>query len=109
MIALAAQRYGLVVRDQTHHGISLFGEVPTQAPGHAVSAATSGARRRQLLAGFPWDRLQVLRCTCARRRPAMKKLSSRMIANTISSTCLTSAAAPACGTRAFATLRRPRL
>ena len=33
MIALAAQRYGLVVRDQTHHGISLFGEVPTQASG----------------------------------------------------------------------------
>ncbi len=69
MIALAAQRYGLVVRDQTHHGISLFGEVPTQAVGARRIAATSGARRpASCWTGFPWDRLQVLQmhlCTTA--------------------------------------------
>ena len=69
MIARAAQRYGLVVRDQTHHGISLFGEVPTQAPGPRVSAGYfRGKTPGQLLANFPWDRLQVLPmhlCTAA--------------------------------------------
>ena len=34
MIALAAQRYGLVVRDQTHQAISVFGEVPSQSGGN---------------------------------------------------------------------------
>jgi hypothetical protein len=73
MIALAAQRYGLVVRDETHHGTSLFGEVPT---AHAVRAYKPYFRGRtpgQLLADFPWDRLQVLTmhlCTAAPCRSA---------------------------------------
>ena len=57
MIALAAQRYGLVVRDQTHHGISLFGEVPTHAPGPAYRryfrGRTPGAAAGQLPLGPP--------------------------------------------------------
>ena len=68
MIARAAQRYGLVVRDQTHHGISLFGEVPTQAAGRAYQRYFAGRTPGEVLADFPWDRLQVLSmhlCTTA--------------------------------------------
>lgn len=69
MIAHAAQRYGLVVRDQTHHAISLFGEVPT--PGSAARRYEpyfQGRSPGALLANFPWARLQVLQmhlCTAA--------------------------------------------
>jgi hypothetical protein len=69
MIARAAQRYGLVVRDQTHHAISLFGEIPTvgSAAGR-YKAYFRGRSPGALLANFPWDRLQVLQmhlCTAA--------------------------------------------
>lgn len=68
MIALAAQRYGLVVRDQTHHAISLFGEVPTAGSANAYRPYYRGRTPGELLARFPWDRLQVLQmhlCTTA--------------------------------------------
>jgi hypothetical protein len=73
MIALAAQRYGLVVRDQTHHGTSLFGEVPTSRAVRAYKPYFRGRTPGQLLADFPWDRLQVLAmhlCTAAPCRSA---------------------------------------
>jgi hypothetical protein len=68
MIARAAQRYGLVVRDQTGHGISLFGENPSQFPGSPYRSHFRGRTPQELLADFPWDRLQVLEmhlCTTA--------------------------------------------
>jgi len=68
MIALAAQRYGLVVRDQTHHGISLFAENPEQFRGNPYNRYFRGRTPPQMLANFPWDRLQVLQmhlCTAA--------------------------------------------
>jgi hypothetical protein len=68
IIARAAQRYGFVVRDQTHHGISLFGEVPTHASRREYQRYFKGRTPAQLLANFPWDRLQVLAmhlCTAA--------------------------------------------
>ena len=70
MIARAAQRYGLVVRDQTHHAISLFGENPSQFGGSPYARYFRGRNPQQLLANFPWDRLQVLEmhlCTAAPR------------------------------------------
>ena len=72
MIALAAQRYGLVVRDQTHHGISLFGEVPRQASARAYRGYFAGKTPGQLLAGFPWDRLQVLQMHLCATAPCPK-------------------------------------
>lgn len=73
MIARAAQRYGLVVRDQTGHGISLFGENPSQFGDDPYRKYFRGRTPQQLLADFPWDRLQVLEmhlCTAAPcRRP----------------------------------------
>ena len=69
MIVQAAQRYGLVVRDQTHHAISLFGEVPTAGSASGpYQVYFRGRSPGALLANFPWDRLQVLQmhlCTAA--------------------------------------------
>jgi hypothetical protein len=71
-LARAAQRYGMIVRDQTGHGISLYAEAPR--PGHRISYRRlfGGRTPLQLLARFPWDRLQVVRmrlCTSAPCRP----------------------------------------
>ncbi len=70
MIARAAQRYGMVVRDQTGHGISLWAEVPSGASGtgNSFSRLLGGKSPGEILANFPWDRLQVLKmnlCTAA--------------------------------------------
>ncbi|MGZ4178090.1 MAG: hypothetical protein ACXVUX_17910 [Solirubrobacteraceae bacterium] len=68
MIALAAQRYGMVVRDQTHKGISLFAEDPGGQQPDPYDRLFAHQTPLELLAKFPWDRLQVLRmhlCTTA--------------------------------------------
>jgi hypothetical protein len=68
MIALAAQRYGMVVRDQTHKGISLFAQDPHGADGRAYTRLFARQSPLDYLSKFPWDRLQVLRmhlCTHA--------------------------------------------
>jgi hypothetical protein len=68
MIAEAAQRYGLVVRDQTGHAISLFGEDPTPLKRNPYRRFFLDRTPLELLANFPWDRLQVLEmhlCTAA--------------------------------------------
>lgn len=65
-MALAAQRYGIVVRDQSHHSIGFYGEDPTPTgtnpyrPG--VPGGFFGGRYpSDLLARFPWRSLRVLR------------------------------------------------
>ena len=69
MIALAAQRYGFVVRDQTHHAVLLFGENPSPFRGHPYDRYFRGRTPVQLLANFPWDRLQVLPMHLCTRAP----------------------------------------
>jgi hypothetical protein len=72
MIALAAQRHGLVVRDQTRRAFSLFVENPAPHGRDPYRKWFKGRTPQELLAGFPWDRLQVLRmqlCTKAPCRP----------------------------------------
>jgi hypothetical protein len=65
LITEAAQRYGLIVRDQTGHGIGLFAEDPTQYGGNQLYYAPTGIFRGEypsmLLKSFPWRYLQVLR------------------------------------------------
>lgn len=73
MIARAAQHYGLVVRDQTHHGTSFFGEVPTANAVHAYKPYFRGRTPGQLLADFPWDRLQVLTMHLCTRAPCRSR------------------------------------
>jgi hypothetical protein len=60
LIASAAQRYGMVVRDQTHQAISLFAENPNPAAGDPYTKIFAGKTRSQLLSRFPWDRLMVV-------------------------------------------------
>jgi hypothetical protein len=63
MIARAAQRYGLIVRDRTA-GISLFAEDPTQYGGESLYTGQDGVfgghTPEQILASFPWNHLEVL-------------------------------------------------
>ena len=64
MIAEAAQRYGIVVRDRTHHASAFYAEdvSPTGVdPYRGQGGVFGGMPPDQVLAGFPWDRLQVLR------------------------------------------------
>jgi hypothetical protein len=60
MIARAAQRYGIVVRDQTGDAISFSGENPSHFRGNPYRKYFRGRKPQELLANFPWDRLQVL-------------------------------------------------
>ena len=69
LIALAAQRYGLVVRDQTHKGISLFAEDPRGPGANPYDRLFAGQTPLELLAKFPWDRLQVLRMHLCTKAP----------------------------------------
>jgi hypothetical protein len=68
MIATAAQRYGLVVRDQTSKGVAVFGEDRTPQRDDPFRRYLSNRTPVELLGAFPWDRLQVLQmklCTSA--------------------------------------------
>ena len=61
MMALAAQRYGMIVRDQTHHAIGFFAEDPTPTGRSPYRALMDYRYPNELLARFPWDRVQILR------------------------------------------------
>lgn len=77
MIAVAAQRYGMIVRDGSP-GISLFIEDPTQYGGGRLiwgkRGIFGGKTPPQLLASFPWSHLEVLRMDLHSARPATKFL-----------------------------------
>jgi hypothetical protein len=63
MIAEAAQRYGLVVRDKGG-AVTFYGEdpAPTGAnPYYGADGFYRGQDPRQVLSRFPWDKLQLLR------------------------------------------------
>ena len=60
-IALATQRYGLIVRDRTLHATGLFAQDPTPTGRNPYPALFGGRAPIDLLAGFPFDRLQLLR------------------------------------------------
>ncbi len=62
-MAVAAQRYGIVVRDFAAN-IAFFGEDPASTgsdPYHGAAGLFGGEYPAQLLASFPWSHLQVLR------------------------------------------------
>jgi hypothetical protein len=64
MMAEAAQRYGIIVRDQTGHAVSFFAENP--AP-HGTNPYTGpdgfyhGQSPNAVLSAFPWEHLQLLK------------------------------------------------
>jgi hypothetical protein len=64
MIAVAAQQYGMIVRDQTGHAISLFAENPGPAspsPYYAPGGFFGGPDPSVVLKAFPWERLQLVK------------------------------------------------
>jgi hypothetical protein len=61
MIAVAAQRYGFVVRTQSQRAISLPAESPSPFPGDPYRKYFLGRTPQRMLVNFPWDHLRVLK------------------------------------------------
>ena len=67
-MAKAAQRYGMIVRDQTAHAISFFAENPSQTqsvtnPYTGAGGFFGGPDPARVMQSFPWDRLQLVKMT----------------------------------------------
>jgi hypothetical protein len=60
-IAVAAQRYGLIVRDKTLHATGFFAEDPTPSGRNPYPRLFGGRTPSELLARFPWKHLQLTR------------------------------------------------
>jgi hypothetical protein len=60
-MALAAQRYGMIVRDQTHHAIGFYAEDPTPTGSDPYPMLMQHETPAELLAGFPWKYVEVQR------------------------------------------------
>jgi hypothetical protein len=64
MIARAAQRYGIIVRDGSPSVASFYAQDPTPTgtdPYHGEGGFFEGKYPSQLLASFPWGHLQLLK------------------------------------------------
>jgi hypothetical protein len=64
MMALAAQNYGIIVRDQTGQGVSFYAEDWSQYgtdPYYGRGGLFSNQWPADLLKSFPWSRLQLLK------------------------------------------------
>jgi hypothetical protein len=74
MIAVAAQRYGIVVRDTTGGSVAFVAEDPATAGREAWAGpnAVWGKGGDWALAGFPWHRLQVLAMTICVQAPCRR-------------------------------------
>jgi len=61
IMAVAAQRYGLIVRDKTLHATGFYAEDPSQFPGSSpYPRLFEGKLPSVLLKQFPWQHLQAL-------------------------------------------------
>jgi hypothetical protein len=60
-IAVAAQRYGLIIRDRTLKATGLYAEDPGPAGRDPYPRLFGRRSPAELLAHFPWERLEVLR------------------------------------------------
>jgi len=69
ILAEAAQRYGIIVRDVSHHSVGFYAEDPTRTgrnPYLGAHGLYDGLRPWSFLPQFPWSHLQLLRMhTCA--------------------------------------------
>lgn len=60
-MALAAQRYGMIVRDQTNHAVGFYAEDPTPTGSNPYPLLMNDEMPAELLANFPWKDVEVLR------------------------------------------------
>jgi hypothetical protein len=65
-IAVAAQRYGLIVRDRTARTTALYAEDPGSTGANPYPRLFGGRLPSEVLARFPWERLQLLRMSLRR-------------------------------------------
>jgi hypothetical protein len=80
ILAEAAQRYGIIVRDRTHHAVGFYAEDPTRTGADPYSGAYGlygGLRPWNFLPQFPWDRLQLLNMTLCHRAPCLPGRGTR--------------------------------
>ena len=69
-MAVAAQRYGLIVRDKTLRATGFYAEDPTPFPAlHPYRGLFEGKLPSVLLQSFPWQHIQAMPLTL-RRSPA---------------------------------------
>lgn len=60
-MALAAQRYGMIVRDQTNHAVGFYAEDPTPTGSNPYPLLMNDEMPAELLAKFPWKDVEILR------------------------------------------------
>jgi hypothetical protein len=74
MMAEAAQRYGIVIRDKTNWAIGFYAEDPVSGdPYRGAGGFFAGKWPHELLASFPWDSLQVLKMRLCSAAPCTAK------------------------------------
>ena len=76
MMAEAAQRYGIVVRDRTKEAVTFFAEDLTASHGdpyRGPGGLFGGASPRELMAAFPWKHLQLLKMSLCSRAPCPRR------------------------------------
>lgn len=61
MIAQAAQKYGIIVRDQTASADVFYAEPPAPGRPNPIDALLDGQSLSAAMASFPWTQLEVLR------------------------------------------------
>jgi hypothetical protein len=71
MLAKAAQRYGLIVRDKTGHALSFHAEDPTTGsdPYTGPNGLFNGLQPWDFLPQFPWSHLQLLKMSLCTQAP----------------------------------------
>jgi len=82
MLAEAAQRYGIVVRDRTNREVNFYAETPTpgENPYTGPNGLFDGLKPWVFLHEFPWNQLQLLQlhlCHASKHRPARLEPSFR--------------------------------
>jgi hypothetical protein len=60
-MAVAAQRYGMIVRDVTHHATGFYAEDPLPTGANPYPSLYGGAWPNELMAKFPWGHVQLVR------------------------------------------------
>jgi hypothetical protein len=60
-MAVAAQRYGIIVTNQTGQGLAFWAEDPTRFGINARAAFFNGMYPTAFMRSFPWDHLQLLK------------------------------------------------
>jgi hypothetical protein len=79
ILAEAAQRYGMIVRDKTYRAVGLYAEDPTPTgtePYWGPDGLYGGLAPWKFLPRFPWDRLQLLRMTVCSQAPCVRSAAS---------------------------------